>query len=493
MDNKSFTHLHLHTDHSVLDGLGTIQEYVDRAVEMEFESIGITNHGNIDGVIDFQKACDKAGINPISGCEIYLCPDMNVKNKTSKYGHMTIWVQNQSGWEALCRMLTKANIDGFYRKPRVDYETILNEDISGLIFGTACAGSFLWLPGSDEFMHDLIDKRGKDGVFVEIMAHDLEKQRDLHELYKSLYPELYKIATNDAHYVRKRDFELHELLLAISSNKKWSDPNRWRIDLKTLYFCSANEMLRWFKEQGQFNRKEVLEAMENTNIIAERCKGFRIERKEVVLPEVPYDLKGLTEDEHLETMCRNGMDKFGFTGNKVYEDRLNEEFSLIKKKGYVRYFLIVHDLLNWCEKTGIGRGPSRGSCAGSLLAYLIGITEGVDPIKYNLLFSRFLNEARCFVSGTMIKTKDGNIPIQELKIGDSVYNKNGRLDTVKDTYDYMCDSELIRIHFNGKYVTCTKNHKWIVCDENGRILEKRADEIIAGKDKLLRVVDKDVP
>ena len=492
MNNNIFTHLHLHTDNSPLDGLGTISEYVSRAVDMGFQSIGCTDHGNVDGAIDFQKECDKASLNPITGAELYLCQDLSIKNKTSKYGHISIWCENISGWEALCRLITKANIDGFYRKPRIDYESILNEDISGLIFGTACAGSFLWLDGADEFMRNLIDKRGKDGVFIEIMPHDIDKQRELHNIYKTLYSDVYKIATNDAHYVMRRDAELHEILLAIASNKKWSDPNRWKFPIQTLYLCSATEMVRWFKEQDQFSKKEVLEAMDNTNIIAERCKNFRIKQKEFTLPKPPYELKGLTEEEHLKKMCREGMDKFGFTGNKIYEDRLKEELDLIIKKGYTRYFLIVQDLLSWCHKEGIGVGCARGSAGGSLLAYLIGITEGVEPIKYELLFSRFLNETRCFVSGTMIKTKNGDIPIQELKIGDSVYNKNGHLDTVKDTYNYMCDTELIRIHFDGRYVTCTKNHKWIVCDENGRILEKRADKIIAGRDKLLRVVDKDM-
>ncbi len=393
MKNKLFCHLHLHNEFSYLDGYGSAKAYIRRAKELDFKFISCTNHGSIDGLIEWQTECDKQGIKPVLGCELYVVPDQKIKKKGEQRGHITVLVKDLQGWHTLCRWLTKANLEGFYWRPRVDYDLILNSDLSGLIFLTGCAGSFLNLPGSEQFMHDFEEKVEVDHLYLEVMPHDILAQHKHHNQILEKYAHLPFVATNDCHYILKEDWEAQEVLLAIQTNAKWADEKRWSFGFKGLHLRSADEMLLAFKRQDNLDRKEILTAMSNSVIIAEQCCSFRIPKQDISLPEVP-GIRPRQETKELISRCYNRLAELQFHDDERYTTRLEEELSLVKKKKFARYFLLVQDFVHQCQSRGWGIGPGRGSVGGSLIAYLLGITEGVDPIRYNLLFSRFISEHR---------------------------------------------------------------------------------------------------
>lgn len=388
MKNSKFCHLHTHGEHSSLDGLGTVKQLTTRAKELGFTHLAYTNHGNIDGLIQFQKACDDIGLKPVLGCEMYIVPKILEKNKNEKKGHIILLVKNQSGWKDLCKMLTKANTDGFYYKPRIDYDMLLSCDLSGLVILTACMKSFVYLPMGEAFLWDLTEKT-KD-VYIEIMPHcSLEGIKE-HNERMSLLRMKYGLkfcATNDVHYIRKEDYKTHEVLLAMQTKSKMSDSKRWKFDERGLYLRTANEMIRAFSSQGFFDKDTVISALKNTIKIAEKCESFRVPKCQISLPPI---LKKNNDDDYLDKLCRESL---FLKKKKKYLKRMKVELKTIKEKKFSRYFLIVRDLVRWCKNNDILVGPGRGSCGGSLCAYLIGITT-IDPIKYKLLFSRFINKDR---------------------------------------------------------------------------------------------------
>jgi len=409
MKNNEFAHLHGHNEYSYLDGYGSAEAYAKRCKELGFEYLALTNHGNVDGLIKFQKACDKEGIKPILGCELYIVPDMSVKKKGSKNAHLTILVENQKGWVTLCKLLTIANLEGFYSRPRVDFKTILEHDLSGLYFLTACCGSFLNLKGGIKFLSDLRKEVGDEKIWFEIMPHEIPAQHKYHEFIKDNFnlDEINLIATNDYHYILEHQWETQEVLLAINSNATWNSPKRWKFEFKGLHLRTADEMMIALKAQGDFSRKEILKAMKNTLVVAEKCSNFRIPKQDICLPNVP-NIEEEKVDDVLYNSCLDAIDiKFGIPLDNPdaeipkksqikynkYQDRFDEEFELISKKNFSKYFLIVKDFIDYCKKDEIGVGPGRGSVGGSLTAYLLGITK-TDPIEYDLLFSRFLSENR---------------------------------------------------------------------------------------------------
>ena len=398
MKNNEFAHLHLHTEFSALDGFGSAGAYAKEASRLGFEYLAITDHGNVDGTIDFQKQCIKNNIKPIIGCELYVVPDMRRKEKGDKRGHLTVLIEDMDGWRTLCKWLSTANDTGFYHRPRCDFGQILISDLKGLVFLTGCAGSVITLPGGEEFIRYLY-KKSDGNVYAEIMPHEICNEKKLYDLLAEEFDYLLPIATNDCHYVLEEDWEAQEVLLAIQTNSTWKDPKRWTFGIKGLHLRSADEMLIAFNKQGHWERKVIHEAMENAAILAQRCSNFRIEKQEISLPELPYEVntidgQPIKEFTLLEDLCYAGMTKFGLDGIPEYENRLNEELDLIFDKKFERYFLLVLDFIQHCRKQGWGIGPGRGSVGGSLLAHLIGITEGVDPIKYNLRFGRFLSANR---------------------------------------------------------------------------------------------------
>jgi len=391
MDNANFCHLHLHTEYSVLDGVGTVKKYAERASKLGFKYLACTDHGVMTGLIEFQKACDEYGVAPILGCEAYIAPDIEKKDRVR--GHVVLLVKNQTGFKNLCRLLTYANIEGFYYRPRISYKMLLDH-CKGLVISTACASSFLTKFDSGiALFHDLFDKIGDD-LYLEVMPHKLEAQRKVNKLALRLSRKTgcKIIATNDCHYINRSEWKAQEVLLAIQTKARWTDPKRWKFSIKNLHLCTANEMMRALNSID-FYKKEYLT---NTIEIAEKCSDFRIVKQEVLLPRV----KGvpLNEKNFLWKLCIKGFrNKFGksIKLDKAYYERLKEEYDLIINKKFVRYFLIVWELVSWCKKNGIFVGEGRGSAGGSLISFLLGITGAkLDPIRHGLLFSRFINKDR---------------------------------------------------------------------------------------------------
>lgn len=375
----------------MLDGLGTTNAYAEKASEMGFKHLALTDHGSMDGLIEFQKSCNKYNIKPILGCEAFIVPDATIKKDKAR-GHILLLVKNKVGFNNLCRLLTYANLTGFYYKPRIDYEQLLSH-CEGLVISTACAGSFLTKFDSGiSFFHDLLDKI-EDDLYLEIMPHEIKEQLAINKLALrlSLKTGCKIIATNDCHYIKRSHCKAQEVLLAIQTKAKWDDPKRWKFSIKNLYLRTANEMRKALKKTG-FYKKQYLT---NTLEVAEKCGSFQIPEQEVLLPRIKNLSIRVKEEEFLLELCLKGLKKkFGKArGNRLYNNRLREEFNLIAEKKYVRVFLIVWELVSWCKTNGILVGAGRGSVGGSLIAYLLDITT-VNPIKHDLLFSRFINKDR---------------------------------------------------------------------------------------------------
>jgi len=404
----NFCHLHLHTEYSLLDGLGTAKEYAQRAQELGFKYLGCTDHGNIDGHIRFQRACKEHEIIPIFGCESYIISNRFDKQKEFR-GHVTIWVQNEEGWKSLCRMLSKANLEGFYYKPRID-AAMLREHIkhsSGLIFGTACASTFLRASEdvSDLFL-EMID--ANIPTYLEIMPHKFETQEIVNKMVDEVKQFAPLLATNDCHYILEEDWESQEVLMAIQTKARWKDPERFRFQCHGLHLRSYKEMVDAFEDQGFWGKSEYLGALRNTIKVAKSCEEFELKQQTISLPSPPikrkiqHDSKGWASESvqtvdqmELETKVWEGLENVlpNEMGQDDYVRQIKHELKIIEEKGFARYFLIVLDLIEWCGRNNIRVGPGRGSVGGSLVAYCLGITQ-VDPLRYGLVFERFISADR---------------------------------------------------------------------------------------------------
>jgi DNA polymerase-3 subunit alpha len=392
MKNKDYCHLHVHNEYSQLDGFGTATGYARKAAKLGFKYLGLTNHGNIDGLIRFQDACRAEDIIPILGCEGYIVPDSRLKTKSRKNGHITIFVKNQKGFKNLCKLLTFANLDGFYYRPRFTYSQLL-KNCDGLIIGTACMMSWTdAFKSGVKFFNKLYEEIG-DNLYCEVMPIKSEKQkkhnRNMIKLAKRTGLKVF--ASNDCHYINRSEWKSQEILLAIQQKRKWNDPKRWKFSYKNLHLRSQKEMQSALEKIG-FYKKEYLQ---NTLEIAERCSNYIIPKQRVQLPRVK-GLGTLKEDKFLEDKCAENFKKLfdqSLYDHRLYYERFEHEFKLIKSKKFTRYFLIVWEFVQWCKENKILIGPGRGSVGCSLIAYLLEITI-VDPIKYNLAFERFISADR---------------------------------------------------------------------------------------------------
>jgi DNA polymerase-3 subunit alpha len=393
---KEFVHLHVHNEFSYLDGFGKSKQYAEYAKELGMKYLALTNHGNVDGAVDFQNACIENDIIPIHGCELYIVKDHSIKEKGDKRLHVTVLVKNKIGWQNLLKMLTIAHIDGFYYRPRVSPD-VLAAHSEGLIIMSACSSSLLREKWGIKCFRDLREKINGD-LYLEIMPHCFPEQLEVNEICLDIHKEwkLKLVATNDCHYIQEEDSKAQEVLLAIQSKKKWNDPDRWRFSITGLYLKDHEEMRRAFREQGQLKLPIYSEAMANTFEIAEKCKDFKVDKLPVELPEVP-ELKGQDETEKLKELCEEGFRKkysnIGKRQTREYRERLKFEFDTITKQGFTRYFLLVWELIKWCKNNDIMVGPGRGSSGGSIVAYLLNITD-VDPMRFGLIFARFISPAR---------------------------------------------------------------------------------------------------
>lgn len=415
MKEKKFCHLHLHTEYSLLDGSGKIKKLVKKAKELGMESMAITDHGVMYGCVDFYKAAKEEGIKPILGCEVYVASkSMHIKNvdKDNTTNHLVLLVKNEVGYENLMKIVSEASIEGFYYKPRVDHD-YLRKHSEGIIALSACLGGEV----QRALLNEDYEKAKevalaykdifKEGFYLELQNHGMDEQRRVNELNIKLSKEtgIPLVATNDVHYIEQKDSKSHDILMCIQTGKTVEDTDRRRYPSDQFYLKSAEEMYDMFAY--------VKEALENTVKIADEC-NFDYEFHVSKLPKFPLP-EGADPFTYLRDTCFMGLieryDVFKEFLDKPYDyeavvalgeeneeakeliDRLQYELGVINQMGYVDYFLIVWDFIKYSIDNGIPTGPGRGSAAGSIVAYTLGITK-IDPIKYSLLFERFLNPER---------------------------------------------------------------------------------------------------
>ena len=391
----NFTHLHVHTEYSLLDGSNKIKEYVARVKELGMDSAAITDHGVMYGVIDFYRAAREAGINPILGCEVYVAPgsrfDKDTGTGEDRYYHLVLLAENNKGYSNLMKIVSKGFVEGFYYKPRVDME-LLREYHEGIIALSACLAGEVSRYLTRGMYEDAKaaalryqDIFGKGNFFLELQDHGISEQQEVNRQLLRMHQEtgIELVATNDVHYTTAEDADPHDILLCLQTGKKLADEDRMRYEGGQYYVKSPEEMERLFPY--------ALEALENTHKIAERCH-VEIEFGVTKLPK--YDVPdGYTSWEYLNKLCFDGLSERYDPVTDELRERLEYELSTIKNMGYVDYFLIVWDFIKYARDHDIMVGPGRGSAAGSLVAYTLGITQ-LDPIRYDLLFERFLNPER---------------------------------------------------------------------------------------------------
>ena len=393
---KNFTHLHVHTEYSLLDGAAKIKDLIARAKELGMKSLAITDHGFLYGIVKFYQEAMKNNIKPILGCETYLANSSHLDKSSSPdnfYYHLVLLAENDLGWHNLIKLASFASLEGFYYRPRIDLE-LLKKYHEGLICLSACAAGPIAknilahnYNRAKEFALELNNIFGENNFYLEMQRHNesLVQEKILNSQIIKLSREtkINLVCTNDVHYIYKDDQEAHDILLCIQTGKKINDENRLRYDDDSLYLKSQEEMWKLFKD--------VPEAIENTNIIAERC-NVNLEFNKYKLPKYKID-GNLNAFEYLKSMCEKNIYLRYKNVDKKLKDRLDYELDVINKMGFADYFLIVWDFINFAHEKKIPVGPGRGSAAGSIVSYCLGITN-IDPIKYNLLFERFLNPER---------------------------------------------------------------------------------------------------
>ena len=391
----NFVHLHVHTEYSLLDGSNKIKEYVARVKELGMNSAAITDHGVMYGVIDFYREARAQGIKPILGCEVYVAPGSRFDKETAggedRYYHLVLLAENNQGYQNLMKIVSTGFVEGFYYKPRVDKE-VLRKYHKGIICTSAClAGEvqkYIQRGMYEEACRSAREYEeifGKGNFFLELQDHGLPEQKQVNQALLRMSRELgiELVATNDIHYTYAEDVKPHDILLCLQTGKRLSDEDRMRYEGGQYFVKSPEEMARLFPY--------ALQALENTQKIADRC-NVEIEFGVTKLPK--YDVPdGYTSWEYLNKMCWDGFTERYPNDDGHLRDQLTYELSIIQKMGYVDYFLIVWDFIKYARDHGIAVGPGRGSAAGSLVSYTLGITN-IDPARYQLLFERFLNPER---------------------------------------------------------------------------------------------------
>ncbi len=391
---SSFVHLHTHTEYSLLDGACRIDRLVEKAKELGMTAMAITDHGNMYGVVKFYKAAKKAGIKPILGCEVYTAPRSRFEKEgrqDSEPGHLVLLAQNQQGYKNLMKIVSAGFIDGFYYKPRVDME-ILSMYNEGIIALSACLAGDVDrsimngdMDKAKEYIEKYCEIFGRENFYIELQDHGIPEQKQVNIHLISLAKEygLKMVATNDIHYVTKEDNEMHDALLCIQTGKTVDEENRMRFSTQEFYVKSEEEMAELFPG--------VPSAIANTAEIAEKC-NVELEFGNYHLPKFGVP-DGYTPYEYLTHLCNEGLKERYDDANDEIKNRLHFELETINRMGYVDYFLIVWDFIKYAKDNGIVVGPGRGSAAGSVVSYCLKITD-IDPIRYNLLFERFLNPER---------------------------------------------------------------------------------------------------
>ncbi|NLA52490.1 MAG: DNA polymerase III subunit alpha, partial [Alcaligenaceae bacterium] len=390
---SEFCHLHVHTEYSLLDGAARIDELVQKAKQLNMSHIAVTDHGAMYGVVQFYKECKKHGVAPILGCEVYMAQgSMEEKNHKPErdYYHLVLLAENETGYKNLIYLVSMGYLQGYYYKPRIDYN-LLKAHSEGLICLSACLAGEIPRHLSDG-QYNLAKQAAlrlknifaKDSFFIELQDHGIPLQRQLNPQLIRLARELDipLVATNDVHYINKEDAKAQDVLLCIQTASFLDEPDRMRFETDEFYLKSADEMAQLFKD--------VPEALENTVKIAQRC-SIELDFSSHHLPEFKLP-PGIDKSKYIRDLASKGLaQRYG--DHEEARKRLEYELSVIEQMGFIDYFLIVADFINYAKANGIAVGPGRGSAAASIVAYCLGITD-VDPLKYGLIFERFLNIER---------------------------------------------------------------------------------------------------
>ncbi|MDD5750004.1 MAG: DNA polymerase III subunit alpha [Patescibacteria group bacterium] len=396
-------HLHTHSHFSLLDGLGTIDQLIAKAKSQGANALALTDHGSMHGAIEFYQKCQQAELKPIIGVETYIAPNsLSEKNPKEKPYHLLLLAKNQIGYKNLLKLTTIAHLEGFYYKPRLDWETLAQHK-EGLIAATACLNGPLsrhlkagQTSKAQENLEKLLEIFGSDNLYLELQIRKMPEQKIVNQELKKLAQKysLPLIVTNDVHYVNSQDDQAHDILLCIQTKRKQSDQDRMSYLGEDYSMLDENQLLAAAEAVGE-DISDIKTAILNTQKLADRCQ-LEIELGKIQLPQ--YSLPaGANADQYLEQLCLEGVSKrFGYQPDQIPEniiERLQYELSVIKKTGFATYFLIVQDFVNWAKQKQIVVGPGRGSAAGSLVSYLTNVTN-IDPLRYELLFERFLNPER---------------------------------------------------------------------------------------------------
>ena len=388
-----FTHLHVHSEYSLLDGAARVSDLPKRAKELGQTAIALTDHGVMYGVVDFYKACKAEGIKPIIGCETYVAPRSLINKETKEDAdnfHLVLLAKNEVGYKNLCKIVSKAAVDGFYYRPRTDME-FLAAHSEGLVALSACLAGLVpsrLLEGDYDGAKAAVLRYKEifEDFYIEIQDHGIAEQRRIMPLLIKLAEETETpiVATNDVHYIKREDAAYQDVLLCIQTGKTLAEENRMRFETDEFYLKSEEEMGKLFSH--------IPNALENTNAIAEMC-NFEFEFHHQHLPSFTVP-EGFGKEEHLKKLCEEGLlRRYGENVGQDIKGRLSYELSVINSMGFTDYFLIVSDFVGFAKKNGISVGPGRGSAAGSVVSYVLDITD-IDPIKFNLIFERFLNPER---------------------------------------------------------------------------------------------------
>ena len=391
----AFAHLHVHTEYSLLDGASRVKELIRRTKELGMDSVAITDHGVMYGAVRFYKEAKAQGIHPVIGCEVYLAPGMRQERAEvdgTRYYHLILLAENETGYRNLVELISLANIEGYYYKPRIDKE-LLRQYHDGLIALSACVAGEIpqaILRGNSEraeaLVAEYVEIFGQDNFFLEIQDHGLPEEKTVNRVLRELAKkyDIGLVATNDVHYVHADDSEFHDILLCVQTGRTINDPDRMRFSGPDYYLKSEEEMAALFADYP--------EALENTAKIAARCQvDFTF--GELQLPFYPLPEHFESDDAYLRALCEERLSSRYADVTDEIRTRLDYELDVIHGMGYASYFLIVWDFINYAREHGVEVGPGRGSAAGSIVAYLLGITN-IDPLRYALLFERFLNPER---------------------------------------------------------------------------------------------------
>src|SRR5437773_6838822 len=389
MADARFVHLHVHSEYSILDGACRIPALAERAAELEMPAVGLTDHGSLAGAIDLVKEAGKQGVKPLLGCEVYVADDRKAQQKG--YAHLTLLAETNEGYANLIRLSSLGYLEGYYYKPRVDWE-LLDRHSTGLVALSGCLSGRVCKAleeGRADDAEGELDRLtsifGKDAVYVEMQNAHLDVQQRINPLLPQLAEKrgIPTVATGDVHYLRHEDARAHEALLCIQSGDSLKNPNHWKFDTDHFYFKTQSEMHADFPGQE--------EALRRTLEVAERC-NVEIELGRILLPHFPTP-DGRDAFDYLVELCEKGLERRYDKITTELRERLQFELKTIREMGFADYFLIVADFIGFAKRNGVSVGPGRGSAAGSLVAYCLEITD-IDPIRYDLLFERFLNPGR---------------------------------------------------------------------------------------------------